>query len=216
MQHFWDAVDIIYQGGSPEKFSEAMHGIDINCQDGSGWTLLHYAVSANDVGIAKFLLEKGADANIHDAALKIPLQYVDEKDSSMYRLLSPETEKSINVPPLPITDESGFKPLHTRQKMETPKPDFSQQKDIPDSAMMNISMQILGGFMAAVGCAAVAVAFILLNAATLGTAGLVVSGVGMASILVGIGLFATGTYKNRQPIANESLADRVGHEPLLL
>lgn len=66
------------------------------------------------------------------------------------------------------------------------------------SPMMNISMQVLGGFMAVVGCAAVAAAFILLNAATFGTVGLVVAGLGVAAVLSGVGLFATGTYKNRQ------------------
>ena len=73
------------------------------------------------------------------------------------------------------------------------------------SSIMNISMQVLGGFMAVIGCAAVAAAFILLNAATFGVAGLVVAGLGAASALVGFGLFATGTYKNTQIKPNESL-----------
>ena len=67
-------------------------------------------------------------------------------------------------------------------------------------------MQVLGGFMAVVGCAAVATAFILLNAATLGVAGLIVAG-GLATIFAGVGLFAAGSYKNRQYIPNDSLED---------
>lgn len=70
---------------------------------------------------------------------------------------------------------------------------------------MSISMQVLGGFIAVVGCAAVATAFILLNAATFGTAGLVVAGLGVAAVLSGVGLFTTGTYKNRQATPDEPL-----------
>jgi membrane protein implicated in regulation of membrane protease activity len=74
---------------------------------------------------------------------------------------------------------------------------------------MNISMQVLGGFMAVLGCAAVAVAFIALNAATFGTAGLVVAGLGIASALLGVGLFATGTYRNRKKPEDEESSEHV-------
>ena len=50
---------------------------------------------------------------------------------------------------------------------------YEKSKQPSKSLPGNISMQVLGGFMAAVGCAAVATAFILLNAATFGVAGLV-------------------------------------------
>lgn len=62
----------------------------------------------------------------------------------------------------------------------------------------NTSMQILGGFIAAIGSAAVATAFVALNAATFGIAGLVAAGLGVAAILGGVGLFAAGTYKQYQ------------------
>ena len=65
---------------------------------------------------------------------------------------------------------------------------------------LNFSMMILGGFIAAAGIAAVAIAFTLLNAATFGTAGIVMAGIGVAAVLSGIGLFAIGGYKNRQII----------------
>jgi hypothetical protein len=56
-------------------------------------------------------------------------------------------------------------------------------------------MQILGGFMALAGSAAVAIAFVLLNAATAGIAGIVVATIGAAVALAGVGLFAVGTSK---------------------
>ena len=56
----------------------------------------------------------------------------------------------------------------------------------------DISMQILGLFIAAVGIAMIAVAFTVLNAATLGMSGVAVAGVGIVSTLVGLGLFKTG------------------------
>ena len=54
---------------------------------------------------------------------------------------------------------------------------------------------VLGGFIAAAGIAAVAIAFTVLNAATFGIAGLIVAGVGIAAGLTGFGLFAMGSCK---------------------
>ena len=54
-----------------------------------------------------------------------------------------------------------------------------------------MSMSVLGGFLAVLGTAAVAVAFVALNAATFGLLGVVVAGSGMVALLTGIGLFAT-------------------------
>lgn len=65
------------------------------------------------------------------------------------------------------------------------------------SSISNISMMVLGGFIAAAGIAAVAIAFTVLNVATFGIVGLVVAGIGVAAALSGVGLFATGAYKNR-------------------
>ena len=70
---------------------------------------------------------------------------------------------------------------------------------------MNISMMVLGGFIAAAGIAAVAIAFTLLNAATFGTSGLMLACVGVGAVLSGVGLFATGAYKNKQTTSDESL-----------
>lgn len=54
----------------------------------------------------------------------------------------------------------------------------------------DISMQVLSGFIAVIGLASVAVAFIALNAATFGAAGVIVAAVGIvATILGGIGFF---------------------------
>lgn len=67
-------------------------------------------------------------------------------------------------------------------------------------------MQVLGGFIAVAGIAAVATAFVLLNASTFG---LVVAGIGAAAVLWGIGLFATtGTCRNgssfHEPLASSA------------
>ena len=77
----------------------------------------------------------------------------------------------------------------------------------------NFSMMILGGFIAAVGIAAVAIAFTVLNAATFGIAGLVVAGVGIVATLSGIGLFATGAYKNRQATSEDTLNENLAANP---
>jgi hypothetical protein len=75
------------------------------------------------------------------------------------------------------------------------------------SPAINMSMQILGGVITAVGCFAVAIAFILLHAATLGIPGLIVAALGAASILAGLSLFASGTYKNSKKPSNESFVN---------
>ncbi|CEG55572.1 hypothetical protein [Legionella fallonii] len=71
-----------------------------------------------------------------------------------------------------------------------------------NSSSCNLSMQILGGFMAVLGAAAVAVAFTVLNAATFGIAGLVVAGIGAAVTLAGVGLFAVGSLKKCDPVSS--------------
>lgn len=53
----------------------------------------------------------------------------------------------------------------------------------------DISMQLWGLLIAAVGISAIAVAFTVLNAATFGLPGVVVAGIGLATTLVGFGLF---------------------------
>lgn len=58
--------------------------------------------------------------------------------------------------------------------------------------LSGMSMQILGGFIAVLGIGAIAVAFVALNLATFGTAGIVVAGLGVAALLTGCGLFKLG------------------------
>ncbi|MCL9682755.1 hypothetical protein [Legionella maioricensis] len=70
--------------------------------------------------------------------------------------------------------------------------------EVISDPMMNIGMQVLGGFIALVGCAAVTTAFVLLNAATFGIPGLIVAGLGVAFVLGGVGLFARGTSQKNQ------------------
>lgn len=64
------------------------------------------------------------------------------------------------------------------------------------SSSCDISMQILGGFMAVLGAAAIALALV---APIIGIAGLVMTGVGTAAVLAGIGLFAVGSLKKCEP-----------------
>lgn len=57
------------------------------------------------------------------------------------------------------------------------------------TSFTSISMQVISGFMVALGVAAIAIAFSLLNAATLGTAGVAVAATGLVSLVAGCGLF---------------------------
>ncbi len=48
-------------------------GTDINKQDGAGFTALHFAAQENNFGIAKLLIERGADLEIRDVYGNTPL-----------------------------------------------------------------------------------------------------------------------------------------------
>ncbi|KTD54717.1 hypothetical protein [Legionella quateirensis] len=61
-----------------------------------------------------------------------------------------------------------------------------------DSLFDHIDYKIVSGFMMALGAVAIALAFTVLHAASLGTAGIVTASLGFASALSGIGFFTTG------------------------
>ncbi len=67
-----------------------------------------------------------------------------------------------------------------------------------NASSLSLSMHIISGFITAIGIAAVAVAFTVLNAASLGIGGIVLAGIGVAAILGGVGLFAS-SFKNSEP-----------------
>jgi len=74
--------------------------------------------------------------------------------------------------------------------------------------MTPFNMQVLSGFMMALGTAAIAIAFSLLNAATLGAAGVVVASVGLVSLVAGCGFFkvASDYSSSEDPSLPEALA----------
>jgi len=74
-----------------------------------------------------------------------------------------------------------------------------QAEETNSLSMSNISMMVLGGFIAVAGIAAIAIAFTVLNAATLGIPGLLLAGVGIAAVLAGCGLFAYNMKKQTTP-----------------
>lgn len=66
----------------------------------------------------------------------------------------------------------------------------------------SVALQVLGGFIAVLGATAIAVAFAVLNAATLGTAGVLTAATGAALTLSGYGLFkvAKNQTENTSPL----------------
>lgn len=69
------------------------------------------------------------------------------------------------------------------------------------------SMPILGGFIAALGVAAVAVAFTALSAASLGIVGLAVAAIGAAATLAGVGLFAVSSLRQCRLAPEPTISD---------
>lgn len=91
--------------------------------------------------------------------------------------------------------------IDKKAKAQPPQPEATHS-----SSTTNISMMVFGGFIAAIGITAVAVAFTLLNAATLGLAGLVVAGIGVTAALTGLGLFATAACRGcKTTVLDDSL-----------
>jgi hypothetical protein len=68
--------------------------------------------------------------------------------------------------------------------------------------LSGIGLQIFGGFLSVMGAAAVAVAFVVLNACTFGVPGLVLASLGAASLLTGVGFFVAGRTKNSYLMEN--------------
>ncbi len=121
--------------------------------------------------------------NAQDIKLEPSLQ---TNDAKAYHALGFKT----SVPTLQTNDATA----HHRLGFKTSISTSSNEK--------NISMMVLGGFITTAGIATVAIAFAVLNAAAF----CVAAGVGLAAVMSGIGLFATGTNKNRQTNADVSLA----------
>ena len=80
--HYSNAVTVIDHNDSIEELSKAVQDIDIDFKDSRRWALLHFAALANNLIIAEFLLQKGANPNIRDVVSFHPLQYAGEVDSS--------------------------------------------------------------------------------------------------------------------------------------
>lgn len=72
------------------------------------------------------------------------------------------------------------------------------------SSLMGIGMQVLGGFVAVLGLAAVASGIVLL-AAVSASAGLIVAGSGLAALACGLGLFAGGRLYHHWNGSSQSL-----------
>jgi len=64
-------------------------------------------------------------------------------------------------------------------------------------------MHVLGGFTVVLGVAAVAGAFVVLYAATMGMTGLILAGAGFASSLAGVGLFSYASLRNNASKSND-------------
>ncbi len=97
--------------------------------------------------------------------------------------------------------KAAIKPLQASSSLSnSPASPPSHQTEKTNSlSMSNISMMVLGGFIAAAGIAATAIAFTVLNAATLGIPGLLLAGAGIAAVLAGCGLFASNMNKQTTP-----------------
>jgi ankyrin repeat protein len=61
-----DIFDLVHTGKLRVLSSEIEKGISVNTANSKGQTLLHYALIYHQIGIAKFLISKGANIDIAD------------------------------------------------------------------------------------------------------------------------------------------------------
>lgn len=141
-------------------------------------------INSNDK--INFFPELNAHADKVDNLIKFCIKYADDLERS-------EVDNSLLEG---IAVDSSF-PLQVEAKEDT------INKTQSNPSFSNLSMQVLGGFMAALGVAAVACAFVVLNAATMGMTGLIIAGAGFASSLAGVGLFSYASLRNNASKSNE-------------
>ena len=85
------------------------HGVAVNRADaGQGWTALHFAVQAGNIGIIRLLLESGADPDLQDGFGNSPLWravYCVEDDEELIGLLVS------NGADIDLQNHSGVSPI---------------------------------------------------------------------------------------------------------
>ncbi len=128
----------------------------------------------------------------------LPPELYDTELRDIDRLIT-ELERTCQ-PSQPALTEEKTKPIRNRF-YEQPKsvvPLYKQPDEIQNEGGRNCltpSMLILGLFITAVGIAAVAFAFIAINAMTMGTF-FAIGAIGGATLLLGLGLFGGGLYRS--------------------
>ena len=68
-----------YQGNIDAVRQQIAAGTDVNTQDDSGWTPLHWAASKVHNKVAKLLIEEGADVNVVNKDGLAPLDYAENQ-----------------------------------------------------------------------------------------------------------------------------------------
>lgn len=80
------AINCIENGDYTGLIRLLNSGLNINEQDFEGFTLLHYATICKQEKIAAYLLKKGADTEITNKFDLIPIQFVEDKTSTLFSL----------------------------------------------------------------------------------------------------------------------------------
>ncbi|WP_133129237.1 ankyrin repeat domain-containing protein [Legionella yabuuchiae] len=184
--------------GSPHCNSEVL-----KAQDKGGYTALIQAAQRRDTEAVNAIL---ASPHCNSKVLKAQDQYgitalmhvICERQTEALRairaslLASPHCNSEV----LNVRSKCGETALQLAQRNNHHEIAQEIAKHYPP-LLSNISMMILGGFIAAVGISAIAIAFTVLNVATFGAAGIALATMGVAATLTGVGLFAAGAHKQK-------------------
>lgn len=150
-------------------------------------------LAAKQIAASGTVYSKAATANASQQSLEQAIDLL--KDAQEYQAMGATLQSlDANIQTAPVVaSEQTLTPIATV---------ISSLKDEVRTSETNgilgegLSFNVLSGVMLVLGVAAVALAFILLNAASLNVAGLLVAGVGIAITLAGIGMFASNQCKS--------------------
>ncbi|MBA3535040.1 MAG: hypothetical protein H0T84_00260 [Tatlockia sp.] len=169
-------------------------------------TILYNSSSSSSLVLTKNAKTSPQDFNLREITFEALPPGLKETELEELDRQIEALEKSILKPDLPKEQ-----PVYTVRKQDSQQLKLIEQqynllRVMPEEETscysencLNISMQVLGLFIGVVGIAAVAVAFIALNALSGGTLGLVVAAVGVTAMLGGFGLFGGGLYRSCNP-----------------
>jgi ankyrin repeat protein len=193
------------QNGHTEIVKELLkpeHETDINKANNTGATPFLFACQNGHIEIVKELLKPEHKIDINKASNTGATPFFlacQNGHTEIVKELFASPNFNLDVTDTPVAVIKGYNHLlisYLALKIKEKKDLCYELVNHGSNISHTMMNMVLGGFVSSSGIAAIAIAFTVLNAATLDTDGLVLAGAGVTATLYGIGLFAISGYKN--------------------